>query len=101
MTTDEKTKEAFYNPRPGDLFHEMYSFWMLVCDIGDGEHIRVMHLSPPGNFADNGEIVEYSSHISFMSHYAYKKMPGFWVALDRRGVDVQGLYQRWISRKRT
>lgn len=38
---DRATAEAFADPKPGDRFHEMLSWWMIVVSVG-ADGVKVM-----------------------------------------------------------
>jgi hypothetical protein len=109
---DQKTAEAFADPRPGDRFTEMFSWWLVVVSVGP-EGVKVMSGSGPtnlerGRFSD-GEIVEpfperaevcwYATAEDFRADWAYGgSVPGYSVLLiDRGDVDVTG----WLERAKS
>jgi hypothetical protein len=104
---DRETAEAFADPRPGDRFQEMFSWWMVVVSVGP-EGVKVMSGSGPvnlqrGQFPD-GEIVEpfperaevrwYATAGDFRAAHAYGSIPGYAMLLADRGIDVTG----WLDR---
>jgi hypothetical protein len=108
---DQATAEAFADPRPGDRFQEMYSWWMVVVSAGP-EGVKVMSGSGPvnlrrGRFPD-GEIVEpfperaevrwYATAGDFRDAHRYGSIPGYDMMLADRGkVDVTG----WLERAKS
>jgi len=85
-----RTAEAFSDPKVGDRFHEMYSYWVYVIGI-DGEQITTFesgHL--PVRHPAAGKYRTYPSHEAFRTHFAYDTIPGYWVTLSCRGYDVTG-----------
>lgn len=106
---DRATAEAFAAPKPGDRFHEMYSWWVVVVSAG-GDGVKVMCGSGPtnitrGRFPD-GEIVEpfpgraqvrwFATADDFRAAYSVKTMPGRYTVMlaDRGKIDVTG----WLER---
>jgi hypothetical protein len=100
------TAEAFASPKPGDRFHEMYSWWMVVISAG-ADGVKVMDGSGPtnitrGRFPD-GEIVEPFAERARVRWFAtaddfrtaYRNTAGWTLTLSDRGkVDVAG----WLER---
>lgn len=103
------TAEAFADPQPGDRFHEMYSWWVVVVAVGpDG--VKVMRGIGPTNvalgqfpdgelvqpFADRAGVCWYATADDFRAAYGYRSgHPGYTVMLADRGkVDVTG----WLDR---
>lgn len=100
------TAEAFADPKPGDRFHEMYSFWMVVVSVG-ADGVKVMAGSGPtnivrGQFPD-GEIVEPFAERARVRWFAtaddfraaYRNTAGWTLTLSDRGrIDVTG----WLAR---
>lgn len=87
---------ALKDPQPGDLFHEMYSWWMVVVHR-DGERVTVGTLSPPGSMPADLEWREFGSLVAYEYAYSYGTIPGSWLRLDRRGMDVTGWHEARIS----
>lgn len=100
---DRLTAEAFADPRPGDRFHEMFSWWVVVVSVA-ADGVKVMHGSGPvnlrrGRFPD-GELVEpfperaevrwYATAEDFRAAWRYGSIPGYTVTLAGRGLDVAG-----------
>jgi hypothetical protein len=92
MTYDDKMKqtiEALKNPRVGDRFHEMYSFWMYVLAVTP-ETVTFITASPPCTFPDDGKI-ETLSRNEFVKKFTYQSIPGkSYMMLVDRGNDVEG-----------
>lgn len=44
IPTKDETREAFLNPRVGDIFSEMCNFWVYVLDV-DADSVVVLELS--------------------------------------------------------
>jgi hypothetical protein len=108
---DRATAEAFADPEPGDRFHEMYSWWVVVVEAGAGG-VKVMCAGGPTNvtrgrfpdgeivepFADRAQVRWYATADDFRAAYAYGSIPGYSVTLADRGkIDVVG----WLERAKS
>jgi hypothetical protein len=87
---EKETIEAINDPRVGDRFQEMYSFYLYVIAV-NGNSVVTMEGSPPVTFPDEGKIkiqtkAEFKERLSSGS--------GFWVNLEGRNHDVTGWYQK-------
>ena len=104
---DRLTAEAFADPRPGDRFHEMFSWWVVVLSVG-GDGVKVMCGGGPvnlrrGRFPD-GEVVDpfperaevrwYATADDFRAANRYGSIDGYTAMLAGRGLDVSG----WLER---
>lgn len=105
----QATAEAFADPRPGDRFQEMYSWWVVVVTVGP-EGVKVMRGGGPTNitrgrfpdgeivepFPDRAEVCWYATADDFRAAYGYRSgHPGYSVMLADRGkADVTG----WLDR---
>lgn len=102
LDPDHATAVAFDDPRPGDRFHEMFSWWVIVVEVEDG---RVSALEGPGPlnwergrlqgggelvepFQERAQVREFASVEAFKAAYAYGTIPGYSVVLADRGNDV-------------
>lgn len=83
------TDAAFEDPQSGDEFSEMFSFWMIVLAVRGGEVI-VMEASPPCTLPDDGRVISFATRDDFRKKYAYGSIPGYFVNLNKRGLDVTG-----------
>lgn len=80
------TALAFDSPRQGDLFHEMYSFWMVILHVSK-KRIIVME----GNILpESGKVRIFESDAEFRKTYRYETIPSYWVRLSKRGLNVEG-----------
>ncbi len=87
----EPTVAAFSDPKPGDRFHEMYSFWMYVLEVApDGGEVVAMHAHPPCTLPGDGLLKVYASAAEFREAYAYKSIPGYTCRLADRGNSIEG-----------
>jgi len=109
LERDRATAEAFADPKPGDRFHEMYSWWVVVVAVDD-DGIKTMSGSGPTNLTrgqfHDGEIVEpfperamvrwFSTAGAFRAAHRYSSgISGYSVMLADRGkIDVRG----WLAR---
>jgi hypothetical protein len=83
-----KTKEAFDDPQVGDLFTEMYSYWLYV--IGrSGNMVTIMEANPPCILPEDGKVSSLTVE-DFRKRFSYGSIDGFWVSLVKRGTDVSG-----------
>lgn len=82
-----ETAEAFANPRVGDRFHEMWSFWMYVVAI-NGDEVVTMTLCPPGELPRDGKVERYVTADQYRAAFQYKSMAGYWITLDSRDNDI-------------
>lgn len=94
---NDETTEALRDPQPGDLFHEMFSWWMVVVHR-EGERVVVGTLSPPGSMPDNLKWREFGALVAYQHAYSYGTIPGSWLRYDRR-IDVTGWYEAMCSAK--
>jgi hypothetical protein len=83
---DRRTAEAFSDPRVGDRFTEMYSFWMYVVGR-EGDCVVTMHASPPCTFPEDAKVT-FSTLEEFQKRWAYESIPGYSVSLEDRDNDV-------------
>jgi hypothetical protein len=89
-----ETYEALKDPKPGDRFHEFYSWWMYVVDVGR-THVTTLTASPPCTLPDDGK-AERMTRKDFLRRYCYDTMPDTpWLRLCDRGTDVSG----WLDGK--
>ena len=81
------TAEALADPRPGDRFHECYSFWVYVVAV-EGPKVAVMMFSPPCMAPRDGKLRVFYSRADFVSHMDY-------LLLADRDNDVAGWMTDW------
>lgn len=82
------TQAIMDDPQPGDLLHEMYSFWCYVV-ARDGDTVVTMEGNPPCTFPDDGEI-KRQSIAEFRERFTYESIPDYWVDGHSRNNDVEG-----------
>lgn len=83
----EETERRFADPRPGDAFHEMFSFWMIVDDVLEDGRIACR---TTGSGPDGPAWVKrmYSSADEFRRDYAYGgNYPGYTVIFYRNELE--------------
>jgi len=85
---DTKTQEAMKNPKVGDRFSEMFSFYVYVIGL-DGNMITTLEASPPCEVPKDGE-VKTSTLEQFRKRFAYDSIPGYWIRYVDGGHDVEG-----------
>lgn len=88
----DETSQAMNDPRPGDHFTEMYSFHVVVVDV-DGEHIITAEGN--GKFPQNAKFHRQTLD-EFRRYFGYSEIPGYWIRLYRRNVNVDG----WLNNAR-
>ena len=87
---EEATVAALRDPRVGDEFHEMFSFWVLVLDVTP---TRVLWFEVAGKGWDGKARV--ASRDEFYKHFLYGSIPGSWMSLNRRGLDFKDLAEHY------
>lgn len=95
MTTDDATMAAFGDPQSGDHFHEMYTFHAFVVAVEPEGRVAVLTVTPPCTLPRGGKLEIYASHDAYRAAFAYKTIPGYWVRLGKRGVNVAGWFAGW------
>lgn len=85
---EERTEQAFSNPRIGDRFTEMYSFWLYVVGR-NGDKIATLEASPPCSFPEDG-IFKVQTVKEFKNRFSYGSIPGYWVHFVDSNNDVKG-----------
>jgi hypothetical protein len=88
------TAVAMADPRPGDRYHEMYSFWVYVLTVDDG--VTVIECGGhPSHIGDRGSLRRFVDHDQFRAAYQYKSdLPGYWVRLSER--DMAALAEKFL-----
>ena len=89
---DNKTEQAMNEPRPGDVFSEMYAFYVYVLER-HGDLVVFMEANPPCTLPVDGKIGTLPLD-EFKSRYAYETIPGYSVRLFSRDKDVSGWAMR-------
>lgn len=99
VSVDERkaaTTEAFASPAVGDVYSEMYSYWVFVVAV-DPSRIAVLEASGPCELPRDGKLRVFYSHDDFRKVFTYKSRSnlGYWVMLDERGANVEGWFAGW------
>lgn len=98
MTYEERevaTGKAFENPRAGDRYSEMLSYWMYVVAVNK-KTIITMEASPPCTFPQDAKVRYFETREDFRYAYSYKTGTlGYWVLLEDRGNNVSGWLDDW------
>lgn len=92
------TAAAMADPQPGDRFTEMYAFYVVVLRR-DGGSVVYMDIHPPCTVPADGKVGKM--HVEeFRRRFKYGSIPGYWVRLIERGMDVSGWEEagrRWLD----
>jgi hypothetical protein len=101
------TTEKFYNPKVGDRFQEMYSFWMYIVHIeklpnGRGNVIYTAHFHPPCEV--NAQSAEIHKHFEkgLRNHYFYGsserlKEVSWLMYCDHKPEHIEGLFDEYVG----
>jgi hypothetical protein len=90
----DETSEAFANPKVGDLYSEMLSYWIYVIGV-EGDCITTIESSAPCTFPTDGKVL-WQSPDQFRKRCSYGTIPGYFVRLHSRNNDVAG----WLEETR-
>ena len=84
----QATRDAFEAPARGDLFHEMYSFWVAVLHA---EGNVITYVTKTGGLRAAGAYELFASPVAdFRRRFSYGDTElGYWVLLSKRGADVE------------
>lgn len=85
------TEIAMDDPQVGDLYSEMFSFYLYVVER-DGDKVVTMEGSPPCEFPNDK--VKAQTVEELKARFAYGSIPGYSIKLLGRGNDVAGWYTR-------
>lgn len=94
---DNETDIAVNDPQPGDLYSELYSFWLYVIAVA-ADTVVTMEGSPPVTFPDEGR-VRIQTKAEFKKRLSYESIPGYWVMIHSRGNNVEGWWRDTIPPK--
>lgn len=85
------TAEAMNAPAIGDRFHDMYTFWVYVLDIGAESVTTYEVCGHPSTFPGiGGKLRVFATREEFRKAFQYGSIPGYYVTLEDRGNDVSG-----------
>ena len=94
----EQAREALRNPRVGDRFHEMYSFWICVVER-QGDRVTTMQASAPCTFPEDAE-VRFWSVEEFGTYFGVDRPTGPTLLLADRGNQVEGWIETRLALKK-
>jgi hypothetical protein len=87
------TAEAFWDPQPGDRFHEMLAYWVYVVGR-DGDVVTILEAGAPCTFPTGQKVKAWRGTVEeFGERFSYGSIVGFWVYLSSRGENVEG----WLA----
>ena len=87
-----ETEKAMEDPRPGDRYQEMYSFWVYVVDVGANGSVVT---AEGHSFPDDAKFRWFPTGAAFRRAYSYGgTVLGYWVKLASRDEDISG----WLER---
>lgn len=95
LAAEDVTQAAFSDPRPGDSFHEMFTFRMFVIAVEPEGRVAVMTVTPPCTLPRDGKVEIYPTHDAYRTAFAYGSIAGYWMRLGERGLDVSGWFGGW------
>ena len=87
------TMDALCNPQVGDVFTEMYSFWIHVLKVSEG-YVWALEGHGGQTMPRDGHLMKLT-RAQFIAKYSYGSIPGAWVYLVKRQVDFSG----WLEAK--
>ena len=85
------TMEALKDPREGDRFSEMLSFWVYVVKVTKST-IYTLEGNPPITFPDDAEL-KMQSREEFLKRFTYDRIEGAWLLLEDRDNNVGGWFE--------
>ena len=94
---EEKTDEAFNNPRVGDRFSETYSFYVYVLEVKKNT-IVTLEAHPPCALPEEGKVLIQTPE-QFRERFAYGSMLGYSVTLVDRDNAVKGWLEAAAEKK--
>jgi len=96
------TLDALQNPKVGDSFHEMYSFWLFVVYVDD-QFVITVEGSPPVVFPEGGKFFKQSRK-QFLTRFASSALPYShslpWVILCKQEERVSDWYNYGLEHNR-
>ena len=87
---DAATAEAFRNPKAGQRFSEMYSFYMYVVDVRANGEIVTREGNPPITFPEGAVLRVHENADAWRKRFSYNSIPGYWVSYIDDTQDVTG-----------
>lgn len=100
MKNDKETWEAILDPQPGDLFTEMYSFWLHVVDRNK-DTVKTLVAHGGNQVPPDGKVAEVPLDI-FRQRFEYgESLPEkSWVTLVERGKNFSSFKECWDDLKK-
>ena len=74
----QETLLHFAAPAPGDVFHEMYAYWLVVVRVGPRSLTAFTFGGTPTN-PQCSEWREYADTAAFQARFRYRTGGGFWM----------------------
>lgn len=78
----ERTHAALLAPKVGMGFHEWYSFWIFVVEVGESQIVTLEGGGHPSWFPETGEFRVYPDAEALRARCAYGSIPGYHVMLS-------------------
>jgi len=95
------TVEKLINPKVGDRYQEMYSFWMYVVhidEVNDKKYIYTAHFSPPCEVNAKDAVIYKHDKNGLLRHYTYESISGSWLHYeDNKPEHVEGIFEEYIK----
>lgn len=92
------SQEALANPTPGDEWHEMYSWWLLVL-VANNLTVTFWEGCGPGQIPDIGSVRTVTRQ-EWRKRMTYDSMPDKTVMIcSSRGVNVNGILESFQARQ--
>ncbi len=89
--SDRLTHEAMLDPKPGDLYTEMFNNWTYVVKVTPKKVTYVMFIPPCKVNMQEAHKVKTKKKEKFREYFSYKSealKDKYWVRLAERGADV-------------
>ena len=88
--TQEETRLHFAAPTPGDIYTEMYAFWLVVVRVGPRSLTAFTFSGSPAS-PQLSEWREYADNAAFQAAFRYPTRSAFWMQYaDNWGADSIG-----------
>lgn len=92
---DKKTTKAFDSLQAGDLFHEHFSYHVLVIEIRN-DFVCYAQFNGSGKLLENSTF-EWTTLGEFKKYHAYSTPGmGYWVTLSKRNVKIKKSWKKAI-----
>lgn len=93
-STSAKTVVAMADPQPGDLFTEMYNYWVYVLERTEFA-VTIFHF----NHGTKGTVASMLLP-DFREKYRYGNIDGYWIQLYKRDTPLTNILQyvrEWVQ----